>query len=148
MRMPLLLAAGALAFAPAPSQAQVSGTVIIGGGPVGGVIHVGEPRYRREVVVVERRAPRVIVVERVYRHKHKRHPIWRYRDRGRYERVIVYYDRRHDRYYDRHRPGLVEIHVVARGGRYYRLYDDDRRRYRDDDDRRYDRDDYDRRSRR
>lgn len=136
MRIPLLLAMGTLATLPASSEAQVSGTVVIGTGPIGGIIRIGEPAWRRDVVVVERRAPRVIVVERVHRKTHRRHPVWGYRDRGRYDRVIVFYDRRRDRFYDRYRPGLIEIEVIGYRGKYYLLEDD--RYHRRDRDRRYD----------
>lgn len=143
MRVSAALALTALAFAPVQSEAQVSGEIAVDGYPVGGYIRFGDrPRYVEvarprsrgsRVVVVERYAPpRVIVVERWQRHKHHKH--WR-QDR-RYHRGFVFYDRRHDRYYDSYRPGLIEIRVVIRDGRFYR-YDDRDRSYRDRRDRRY-----------
>ena len=160
MRVSAALALTALAFSPVQSEAQVSGEIAVDGYPVGGYIRFGDrPRYVEvarprsrgsRVVVVERYAPpRVIVVERWQKHKHHKH--WR-QDR-RYRRGFVFYDRRHDRYYDSYRPGLIEIRVVIRDGRYYRYDDRDRydrdRDYRDRDyrdrrdrDRRYD-DDWD-----
>lgn len=104
MRVHALFAAGLLGIAPA-AQAQVSGTIIIAGGPIGGVIRIGEPviiaRSRARVVVVERPiyGPRVVVVERRHGRGHFKH--------GRcYARGVVYYDPRDGRYYhsrDRHR---------------------------------------------
>lgn len=139
MRFTALVTAGAIAFAPATqADAQVSGTIVIGGGPIGGVVHIGEPRIvrpRGRVVVVERHAPRVIVVEK-----------WGKGRRHGHVRRMVYYDRRYDRYYDRYRPGLIEIYVYEHKGRYYRYDDDhyrDRDRWRDRDDRRHDRDRWD-----
>ena len=138
MRVHALFAAGLLGLAP-PASAQVSGTIIIGGGPIGGVITVGEPvivaRPRARVVVVERPVyvdPRVIYVERWRGKGHFKH------GHG-YNRRVVYYDRRDRVYYDRHRRGCDKVEVYERGGRYYRDrdYDDrdddryeDRRRYR------------------
>lgn len=111
-----------------PVQGQVRAEVAVRSGPVAGHVAVGEySTYRRPVarrgVVVERYAPRVIVVERV-NHRKARH--WR---RQGYRPVTIYY---HDgRYYDRYianRPGMREIVVYERGGRYYRDCDDDYRR--------------------
>jgi hypothetical protein len=94
-------------------------------------------------VVVERYAPaRVVVVERwvppghARKHKHKHvHP--------HYVRRVVYYDRHQHVYFDRYRPGLMEVDVYYGGGRYYRDYayarrvrggyDDRYDRYRDHD---------------
>lgn len=143
MRFSSALALTVLAVAPVRSEAQVSGEIAVDGYPVGGYIRFGDrPRYvevvrprarGQRVVVVERYAPpRVIVVERWQRHKHHKH----WRDDRRYRRGFVYYDRWHDRYYDSYRPGLVEIRVVIRDGRFYR-YDDRDRSYRDRRDRRY-----------
>ncbi len=112
MRVHALFTAGLLGIAPV-AHAQVSGTIIIGGGPIGGVITIGEPvivaRPRARVVVVERPVygPRVVVVER-----------WRgkghYKHRHGYARQVVYYDPRHRVYYDRHRRGCHEVEVWAR----------------------------------
>jgi hypothetical protein len=109
MRFSALVTAGTLALLPGRSDAQVSGAIIIGGGPVRGAVVVGTP------VVVERH-PRVIVVERYHRHKHRHH---------RFERRAIYWDRHYDRYYDGYRPGLIRLDVFFGGGRYYRDYDDD-----------------------
>ncbi len=128
MRFVSMLTAGALAMMPALASAQVSGTIVIGGGPVGGVIRIGEPR----VVVVDRHPPpRIIVVERWHGRYHRGF------DHRRAQRRVVFFDRRHNVYYDRYRPGLIEIRVFAFGGRWYQ--DDgrfdryDRRRDRWDD---------------
>ena len=110
-----------LALMATPLYAQhVSGEVVLRGGPVSGRVHVGDgyPSYRRQVsrvVVVERRAPRLIRVER-FGHGHARH--WRHKG---YQKVIVYYI--DGRYYDRleRRGGRVrEVVVYERDGRYYR----------------------------
>ncbi len=143
MRISLALATALLtyAFVPARTEAQVSARIVIGGHPVSGVIRIGDPHVHvirerprgHRVVVVEHRAPRVIVV---HKHHHKKHK-WKKHD---YRRIVVYYDRRHDRYYDAYRPGLVEWRAYERDGRFYRDDDWDRR-YRDRwDDRRWDRD--------
>ena len=132
MRVHALFVAGLLGIAPA-ANAQVSGTVIIGGGPIGGVITIGEPvivaRPRARVVVVDRpvyAGHRVVVVERWRGKGHFKH------HRG-YARRVVYYDPRNQVYYDRHRRGCHEVEVWERSGRYYRDRDDDRRYDRDDD---------------
>jgi len=137
MRVHALFAAGLLGFAPAAS-AQVSGTIVIGGGPIGGIITIGGPvvvaRPRARVVVVERPvfvSPRAVYVERWHGRGHFRH------GRG-YSRRVVYYDPRDRVYYDRHRAGCREVEVWERDGRYYRDRD------RDYDRRDYDRRDYDR----
>ena len=116
MRVLTLLAAGALTLMPLDADAQVRGTIIIGGYPVGGVIRIGEPapRYPRRVVVVEREAPRVIVVERWKKHKHNRHC-----GHERYRHRVIYYDRYDRVYYERPRPGLVELQVYEHDGQYY-----------------------------
>jgi hypothetical protein len=126
MRLPILLALTAAAILPANAAAQVSGTIVIGGLPVGGVVTFGSPRWvpgpARRVVVMERHAPgRVVVVERWRPSKHY------YRgDHRRYSRAEVWYDQRAGRYYDRVRPGLRRVVVYERDGRYYR-HDDDKR---------------------
>ena len=123
MRTLALLAAGALTLFPLRAEAQIRGTIIIGGYPVGGVIRIGEPapRYPRRVVVIEREAPRVVVVERWKGHRHNRH--CRHEQR---QGHVIYYDRRDHVYYDRFRPGLAELDVYEHDGRYYRP-DRDRR---------------------
>jgi hypothetical protein len=128
MRLSFLLALAAAGLVPGRTAAQVSGTIVLGGLPVGGVITFGVP-YRvlgpaRRVVIVERPGPaRVIVVERWRQPKHYR------RDHHqRYDRRVVWYDRRAGFYYDRVRPGLVRVEVYHRDGRYYRPDDDGRDR--------------------
>jgi hypothetical protein len=135
MRVHALFAAGLLGLAPA-ANAQVSGTIILGGGPIGGVITIGEPvivaRPRARVVVVERPVyvgPRVVYVERWRGKGHFKH-------HG-YARRVVYYDPRDRVYYERHHKGGRRVEVWERDGRYYRDHDRDDDRY----DRRRDRDD-------
>jgi hypothetical protein len=135
-----------LAARPAPAQ-MVQAGVVIRSGPVSGHLIVGEPApvvvYRepvRRVVVVDRYAPRVIVVESV-RGPRGRAYGWR---RYHYRPVVVYYVGY--RYYDRWfggRPGLRRVEVYERDGRFYR-WDGDREhyRYRGRDDRYRDRDDH------
>ena len=141
MRVHALFAAGLLGLAPA-ANAQVSGTIIIGGGPVGGVITIGEPvivaRPRARVVYVDRPvySPRVIYVERWRGKGHYKH--------DRYARRVVYYDPRDRVYYDRHRKGCREVEVWERDGRYYRDHDGYDDRYDDRRDDRYNDRDYDR----
>jgi hypothetical protein len=127
-----------------PAQAQrVSADIIIGGGPIAGRIHINDgDRYR----------PRPRIIRRVewIRARDFRRNDWFRKSRRDMRVVVVYYDNRDDCYYeDRYRPGLQEIRVYERDGRYYRLEDDrfddrygrDDRRYDDRygrDDRRYD----------
>ena len=115
----LLALVGAVALVPAPAAGQVSARIHVGG-PIGGWIEVGPPppvvylpRAGRMATRDYHRGPRVIVVHRG-KHRHDR-----YCRHSGYDRLVVYYDRDHDRYYDRN---------------------DDRYRDRDDD-RYYDRDD-------
>ncbi len=152
MRRRLLLSGllAALSMAAPRAEAQsVSADVWIGTGPVFGRVHIGEDphdyylrrRYERPVVIVQ---PRVIVVERVRPRGRGWSHGWYRNFRRDHRVVVVYYDARRDRYYDRpFRRGLHEVRVYERGGRHYWLdardrdWDDDRR-YRDwDDDRRY-----------
>ena len=120
-----------------PAQAQrVEANVIVRGGPVAGRVVIGDayrPYHRR--VVVYRRAPveRIIVVERVHRHRGAGY--WRHHG---YRPITLYYI--DGRYFDRdvgYRPGMREVVVYHRDGRYYRDCD---RRDRDDygDDRDWD----------
>ncbi|MGH7656937.1 MAG: hypothetical protein ACREL6_01795 [Gemmatimonadales bacterium] len=148
----LFLATG-LIVQPAEAQ-RVSADIIIGNGPVAGRVIVGRPHIRhhgRRVVVVDRFAPRRYVVHR-YRVKHvgRGHAYGHVRGLRYlpgYHPIRVYYDVRGDRYYDHRRPGLREVVLYERGGRYYRDWDDRHDRWYDDDDYR-DRDrDYDRRDR-
>jgi hypothetical protein len=122
-----------------PAAAQmVEAGVVIRTGPVAGhvVIADREPVYHRperRVVVVERYAPRVLVVEHVRAPRGRGHGWWK--NHG-YRPVVVYYDLRHRRFYDgwhRDRRGIREVIVYERQGRYYTAedYEYDRR---DDDD--------------
>lgn len=108
-----------------PMQAQrVSADVVFRSGPIAGhvVVADGYSTYRRRAVY--RPAPaRVVVVERVHRHRHPRH--WK---RHGFRPVTLYYV--HGRYYDRwagQGPGVREVIVYERDGRYYHECDDDRR---------------------
>jgi hypothetical protein len=137
---------GGLAFgillAAAPASAQVvQAGVVIRSGPVYGHVIVGEPAAPvvyprpRRVVVVERYAPPVVVVERIHAPRGYAYGWWR---RYGYRPVVVYYGG--GRYYDRWFDGrpLRRVEVYERNGRYYR-WDDDREHYRDrtrDDERR------------
>ena len=121
------LLATLLAAAPATAQ-NVAADVLVRSGPVAGrvVIGNGYSTYRRpvvverrpaarRVVVVERYAPRVIVVERVHSHRFSR--AWA---RHGYRPVALYYV--DGRYYDRWSerwPRAVEVVVYQRGDRYY-----------------------------
>lgn len=105
-----LLASLALIAAPLESQTVSAEVVIRAGAPESG----RAPRR----VIVERSAPRVIVIERMRVH-HGRH--WR---RHGYRQVVVYYVG--GRYYDlypRRRSRVREIVVYERGGRYYHIAD-------------------------
>lgn len=138
MRITLFAAALGLGLLSAPqAQAQrVSADILIGGGPVAGRLFIGDPYpayrdvyvHRRPVrrVVVQRYAPRIIVVER-FDHRGRRAKY----HRQSFRRVHAYYDGR-SRYYDRYQPGLREVTVYEQNGRYYRD-DDDRNRAYDDD---------------
>ncbi|HEX6104230.1 MAG TPA: hypothetical protein VFZ26_01520 [Gemmatimonadales bacterium] len=122
---------------------QVSANVVIRSGPVAGHVAVGEGYstyhrpvvvYRRppvrRVVVVERYAPRVVVVERVHRHRPARH--WK---RHGFRPVTLYYV--DGRYYDRPVRGhrhLREVTVYEQGGHYYHDCEEDGGRHRDWDD--------------
>lgn len=123
-----LLAGLALIATPLHAQAVVA-EVVVRGGPIAGHAILGNQyssyQHPRRVVVVERYAPRVIVVERLRHRHHLRH--WK---RNGYRRVVVYY--MDGRYYDRYQPsrrGYRTVMVYERGGRYYRD-DDDRARSR------------------
>jgi hypothetical protein len=115
-----LLAGLVLTVAAVPLQAQrVEAGVVVYGGPVAGhvIVRDGYSTYRRpytrRVVVAER--SRIVVVERVHRHRSAKH--WARRG---YRPVTVYYW--DGRYYDRwagHRHGVREVVVWERNGRYY-----------------------------
>jgi len=128
-----------LAARPAPAQ-MVEAGVVIHSGPVVGHVVVGEPPpvvvYREpvsRVVMVDRYAPQVIVVETARWPRGRAYGWWRHQ----YRPIVVYYDGA--RYYDRWfggRPGLRRVEVYQRAGRYYR-WDEDRYRHRDRDDPRW-----------
>ena len=143
------LLSGLILTAPVSAQ-QVAANVFVRGGPVSGhvVVDNGYSTYRRppvivyrnperrRVVVVERYAPRVIVVERVHYHRHAGYWV-----RHGYRPVTLYYV--NGRYYDSwyNDRGVREIVVYERGGRYYDASEDHRDYdYRDYDHRDYDRD--------
>lgn len=123
------LLAGLLAAASPAAAQDVTADVVFRGGPVAGRVIVGD-RYStyhrppvvvyrrpvaRRVVVVERYAPRVVIVERVHRHRSPR--AWA---RHGYRPVTLYYI--DGRYYDRWADGWPwarEVVVYERGGRYY-----------------------------
>jgi hypothetical protein len=121
-----LLAGLALTVAAVPLHAQrVEAVVAVYGGPVAGhvIVRDGYSTYRRpvtrRVIVVER--PRIVVVERIHRHRSAK-----YWGRRGYRPVTVYY--RDGRYYDRwvgHTHGVREVVVWERDGRYYHDDDDD-----------------------
>ena len=115
-----LLATFSLA-APLRAQ-QVGADIVIRSGPVAGRVIVanGYSTYRRpvgrrspeRVIVVERYAPRVVVVERVH---HVRH--WH---RQGYRQVTLFYV--NGRYFERELRGWPEqraVVVLERNGRYY-----------------------------
>jgi hypothetical protein len=121
---PLNLLAGSLLLFPllvtTPAQAQrVSADIRIGGGPVSGRVRIdSRDGYR----------PRRLRVERIRLGDRGRDYGW-FDDFRRDARIVVlYYDGQDDFYYDRGYPGLEEIRIYERDGRYYRI-DDDRRGY-------------------
>jgi hypothetical protein len=152
-----LLAALPIMAAPRVEAQRVNADVWIGTGPVFGRVHVGDDpydryvlrrRHERSVVIVQ---PRIITVERI-------RPRGRGWSRGAYGRfrqnarvIVVYYDTRGGRWYDRpFRRGMQEVRVYERGGRYFWIDAQDRdweRDYRDRSNDRYD-DRWDRRDRR
>jgi hypothetical protein len=142
MRTAIVMSGIALALAletPATAQVVEAG-VVIRSGPVTGHVVIADPApvYHR-TVVVERYAPRVIVVKHVHPHR-RGHGWWK---RQGYRPVVLYYDLRRDRFYDRwhqDRRGIREIVVYERAGRYYSDYEwrrDRRDDWRDDRDYRY-----------
>jgi len=135
----LSLIAGLLSTAVPLHAQRVEAGVVVRSGPVAGhvVIRDGYSTYRRptarRVIVVER--PRLVVVERVHRHRPAKH--W---SRRGYRPVTLYYW--DGRYYDRwvaHRHGVRTIVVWERNGRYYHDCDDEHRWDRDDDHRYHER---------
>ena len=134
-----LLAGLVLSVAAVPLHAQrVQAGVVVHSGPVAARVLIrdgystsrdGYSTYRRpvarRVVVVER--PRIVVVERVHRHRHTRH--W---SRRGYRPVTLYY--RDGRYYDRrigYGHGVREVVVWERDGRYYYDHCDSERHWDD-----------------
>jgi len=129
----LLALVSAVALGPAPAAAQVSARIHIGG-PTGGWIEVGTPPRVRVVyppptrrihIRDHHRGPRGIVVHRG-KHRHDR-----YCRHSGYDRLVVYYDRGHDRYYDRDDDryrdrdprrgrGWQRVEVYRHDGRYFR----------------------------
>jgi hypothetical protein len=119
------LIAGFLSTAVPLHAQRVEAGVVVRSGPVAGhvVIRDGYSTYRRptarRVVVVER--PRIVVVERVHRHRSAKH----WARRGYRPITLYYWD---GRYYDRwaeQRYGVRTIVVWERDGRYYRDCEDD-----------------------
>jgi hypothetical protein len=124
-----------LVLATSPVQAQlVAANVVVRSGPVAGhvVVSNGYSTYRRppvvvyrraperRVVVVERYHPRVVMIERMRHHRHKRH--W---ERHGYRPITLFYV--NGRYYDRfdeYRPDVVRVVVYERDGHYYRDCDE------------------------
>ncbi len=133
-----LVLATSLIVQPAEAQ-RVSADIIVGSGPVSGRVILGRPavrHYPRRAVVVDRYVPRRYVVQRhVVRRSRGRGHAWGHfkglrQERG-YRAVRVYWDDRHDSYYDRPAHGLREITIYERDGRYYRDWDGDRDRWDD-----------------
>lgn len=108
--VPLLLSAQ-----PASAQ-RVSADIRIGGGPVAGHIRIGpDRRYGYRDL-----RPRLVRVEVLRDRDYRRNSSWFKKFRKDARVYVVYYDRSRDFYYDRFRPGLVDVHVYQRGGRFYR----------------------------
>lgn len=109
--------AATLALVALPLRAQtVEGGVVVQSGPVAAHVEVGSPP---PAVVYAAPAREVIVVEHVHVPHGKAHGWWK---KHGYRQVTVYYDG--DRYYSRRlegRPGLREIVIYQREGRYYEL---------------------------
>jgi hypothetical protein len=94
---------------PAAAQMVEAGVVIRSGPVAGHVVIADRQRY----------APRVVVVEHVRTHRGRGHGWWK---RHGYQPVVVYYDVRYGRFYDRwhrDRRGIREVIVYERRGRYY-----------------------------
>jgi hypothetical protein len=112
--LPLLLSAE-----PASAQ-RISADIRIGGGPIAGHIRIGPDRFGYRDY-----RPRFVRVEVLRARDYYRRSGW-LRSFRRDARIrAVYYDRGRDFYYDRFRPGLIQINVFEREGRFYR-WDDDR----------------------
>ncbi len=121
-----------------PAAAQmVEAGVVIRSGPVAGHVVIADPApiYHRRVVV-DRYVPRVIVVEQVRSHRGRGYGWWK---RHGFRPVVLYYEVRRGRFYDRWHGdwrGIREVTVYERRGRYYLAAD-----YRHDRDDHRDRDD-------
>ncbi|HEV8599924.1 MAG TPA: hypothetical protein VGQ69_11230 [Gemmatimonadales bacterium] len=128
-----------LVSAGSASAQRVSADIRIGGrGPVSGHVRIdSHDHYRDRYYRDYGYRPRLVRVDVIRRHDHGRHNGWFRQFQRKARVVVVYYDRRDDCYYDRRfYPGLEEIRVYERDGRYYRPDDRDwDDRY---DDRRYD----------
>jgi hypothetical protein len=113
------LLGGLVLVASLPAQ-QVSADIAVRSGPIAGrvVVADGYSTYRQRRVVY-REAPRVIVIERVHRHRGhwKRHG---------FRPVTVYYvnGRYYDRWYGNPR-GVRRVVVYERHGKYYEECDRD-----------------------
>jgi len=127
------LLSGLVLVAPVQAQ-QVSADVVVRSGPVAGRVVVsddGYSTYRQRRVVHYREAPRVIVIERVHRHRHDGH--WK---RNGFRAVTVYFA--NGRYYDRwhgNPRGVRRVVVYERRGKYYEACDRDHGHGRHDGDR-------------
>lgn len=141
----LILALLALLPGTLPAQ-QIVADISLGHGPITGRVIVGDPypHYHHSVIVVRPGYPyRPVYRAVVVRERYRGHG-W-YRHHG-YRTVRIWYDADRRAYYDRYDrdyPGLREVIVYERDGRYYRdgrpdAYDRDDRHDGDD---RYDRDD-------
>ena len=109
-----------LTATPAAAQ-RVEADIRIGGGPVSGRVIIGDRdrydyRYRpRHVGRVEW----IRVRDRGFNHG------WFKKFRREARVIVVYYDRRGDGYYDHYRRGWDRVRLYERGGRFYRIDDDD-----------------------
>ena len=125
-----------LTATPAAAQ-RVEADIRIGGGPVSGRVIIGDRRDRYEYR--PRRIGRVEWIRVRDRHFNQG---WFKKFRREARIIVVYYDRRDDGYYDDYRRGYDRVRLYERGGRFYRMDDDDYfDRYDDRDWRRDGRDD-------
>ena len=109
-----------LLFTAEPASAQrISADIRIGGGPIAGHIRIGPDRYGY------RDRPRFVRVEVLRARDYYRNSRWLREFRREARMRAVYFDRDRDFYYDRGRPGLIQINVFEREGRFYR-WDDER----------------------
>ncbi|MGH7703619.1 MAG: hypothetical protein ACREMO_11020 [Gemmatimonadales bacterium] len=122
-----------LSSLPQPALAQsIAADILIRQGAVAGRLTFGQPNsyYHRPVVVYRRPAPRrVIVVERyaprgvlVQRFRARGHPHGYWQRHG-FRQVVLFYDYDRNVYYDRYDaggPGIREVGGYEREGRFYR----------------------------